>query len=77
MIAGIMTLLQIPLAILFNVTIYMIQKDVLKQEGLKIPNRMWLTSLIYIMFYQLIMTPATLDGYYAEILQKKKTWDDA
>ena len=77
LIAGIMTLLQIPLAILFNVTIYMIQKDALKQEGLKIPNGMWLTSLVYIMFYQLIMTPATLDGYYAEILQKKKTWDDA
>ena len=76
LIAGIVTLLQIPLAILFNLTIYMIQKDSLKKEGLNIPNGMWLTSLFYIMFYQLIMTPATLDGYYSEILQKKKSWDD-
>ncbi len=77
LIAGIVTLLQVPLAILFNLIIYTIQKDSLKEEGLKIPNGMWLTSIVYIMFYQLIMTPATLDGYYAEILQRKKSWDDA
>jgi biofilm PGA synthesis N-glycosyltransferase PgaC len=76
LIAGIVTLLQIPLAIIFNLTIYTIQKDALTSQGIEIPKGMWLTSLFYVMFYQLIMTPATVDGYWAELLQKKKSWDD-
>jgi len=74
LIAGIMTLLQLPLAIMYNFTIYFIQKNSLKEEGLSIPTGMWSTSVIYILIYQLIMTPATLDGYLSELLNKKKTW---
>ena len=76
LIAGIMTILQIPLAIMYNLTIYFIQKKSLKNEGIEIPTGMWLNSLIYIVFYQLIMTPATLDGYWSELRKKKKTWND-
>ncbi len=76
LIAGIVTILQIPLAILFNLTIYFIQKKTLENEGIQIPTGMWLNSLIYITIYQLLMTPATLDGYWSELRQKKKTWND-
>ena len=74
LIAGIVTLLQIPLAIMYNITIYYIQKNSLKEEKISIPPGMWAASLIYILIYQLIMTPATLDGYLSEFLRKKKTW---
>jgi len=77
LLAGLMTLLQLPMALLFNISMIMTQKDCLKSQGIKIPKHIWVSSIFYILFYQLIMTPATLSGYYAEILQKKKTWDDA
>jgi biofilm PGA synthesis N-glycosyltransferase PgaC len=74
LLAGIITLLQIPLALLYNFTIYHIQKLTLREQNIKIPNGMILTSIFYILFYQLIMTPATLDGYWSELIQKKKNW---
>ena len=76
LIAGIITILQIPLAIIYNATIFFIQKQSLKEEKLSLPSGMWLTSIVYIIIYQLIMTPATLDGYLSELLNKKKTWGD-
>jgi biofilm PGA synthesis N-glycosyltransferase PgaC len=76
LIAGLMTILQIPLALLYNLTIYFIQKKSLESQNVKIPKTMWLNSLIYITIYQLIMTPATLDGYWSELRRKKKTWND-
>jgi biofilm PGA synthesis N-glycosyltransferase PgaC len=76
LIAGIMTILQIPLAIIYNLTIYFIQRQSLKMEGVEIAKGMWLISFFYILIYQLIMTPATLDGYWSELRQKKKTWND-
>lgn len=76
LIAGIVTLLQIPLAVLYNITIYLIQKQSLNEEKISLPNGMWLTSVVYILIYQLIMIPATLDGYLSELLNKKKTWGD-
>jgi biofilm PGA synthesis N-glycosyltransferase PgaC len=76
LIAGIMTILQIPLAMMYNLTIYFIQKKSLENEGIKIPTRIWFISLVYIIIYQLIMTPATLDGYWSELRRKKKTWND-
>ncbi len=74
LLAGILTLLQVPLALLYNFTIYHIQKLTLREQNIKIPTGMLFTSIFYILFYQLIMTPATLDGYWSELIQKKKTW---
>ena len=74
LIAGIMTLLQIPLAIIFNFTVVKIQQKTLSEQGIKIPKDLWPSFFGYMLFYQIIMTPACITGYYKELTNKKKTW---
>jgi len=74
LLAGFITLLQIPLAIIYNTITFLIQKQSMKSSKLNFPLGMMFYSLIYILIYQLVMIPATLDGYLSEFLNKKKTW---
>jgi len=74
LIAGIMTLLQIPLAFIFNFTVVKVQQKTLSEQGIKIPKRLWPSFFGYMLFYQLLMTPACITGYYKELTNKKKTW---
>jgi biofilm PGA synthesis N-glycosyltransferase PgaC len=74
LIAGLMTIIQLPLAIFYNITMVNIQQRVLKSQGIKIPKNAIYYTLIYILIYQLIMCPATLDGYVSEVLKRKRIW---
>jgi hypothetical protein len=69
-----MTIIQLPLAIFYNITMINIQQRVLKSQGIEIPKNTIYYTLIYILIYQLIMCPATLDGYLSEVLKRKRIW---
>ncbi len=72
-IVGIMTLLLLPLSLAINGLMFVKQKQVFKQRGLRV-RRNLLGFLFYMLTYQFIMTPASLAGYAAEILRFKKSW---
>jgi biofilm PGA synthesis N-glycosyltransferase PgaC len=74
LIAGLMTIIQLPLAVFYNITIVTIQKRVLRSQNIEIPKSLWYSVFIYILIYQLIMCPATLDGYLSEVLKRKRIW---
>jgi hypothetical protein len=51
-----------------------IQQKTLSEQGIKIPKGLWPSFFGYMLFYQIIMTPACITGYYKELTNKKKTW---
>ncbi len=73
LVVGLVTLLLLPLMILINGTMYYKQRKVFKRVGLEIRQNLW-GFLIYMLGYQLFMTPACIAGYAAEILRLKKNW---
>ena len=74
LIAGILTLVQLPFALIYNFTTKSIQVKDLKKQNIKIKED-WLSFILFILFYQLMMVPSTLNGYISEILKTKKVWD--
>ncbi len=74
LLASIITIYLIPLAIAGNLIIYFIQKKELKKHNIKMPNNHWYSFILYMLFFQLIMVPATLSGYISEILKRKRVW---
>jgi biofilm PGA synthesis N-glycosyltransferase PgaC len=73
LLVGLLTLLLLPLAMLINGIMYYKQKQVFKRMGLQIRQNLW-GFFVYMVGYQLIMTPASLAGYAAEMLRLKKNW---
>jgi biofilm PGA synthesis N-glycosyltransferase PgaC len=74
LLASIITIYLLPLALINNSIIYFIQKKTLKELNIKMPNKNWFGFILYMLFFQLIMTPATLSGYVSEILKRKRVW---
>ncbi len=72
-IVGVMTLLLFPLAIVINAVMFAKQKAIFKRYGLRV-RKNWVGLAVFTLCYQLFLTPATLTGYLAEILQWRKTW---
>lgn len=72
-IAGIMTLLLLPLALIVNVTMYIKQVVVFHRYGLRV-RRNIVGAILFMISYQVILAPACLTGYFAEILNARKTW---
>ena len=72
--ASIMTLYLLPLAFLSNMIIYFIQRKSLNKLQIEMPKKNWIGFILYILFFQLIMTPATLSGYVSELLKRKRVW---
>lgn len=73
-IAGIMTLMLIPLAIALCWTMFVKQQKIFKDDGL-IVRRHFLGFVAYMFAYQIVMVPATLIGYWREILKLgTKNW---
>jgi biofilm PGA synthesis N-glycosyltransferase PgaC len=71
--AGPMTLLVLPLALLVNYQIFTIQSAMLEEQGLKTPRN--LSGLLgYILFYGAIMQPACVVGYVKELFKTPKNW---
>lgn len=71
--AGPMTLLVLPLALLVNYQIFTIQSAMLKAQGLKTPRNLS-GFLGYLLFYGAIMQPACVVGYVKELFKTPKNW---
>jgi len=72
-IAGVMTLLLLPLAIAINALMYYTQTKIFKQYGLEVRTN-FLTLILYITLYYVMTVPASIIGYYAELFSLKKGW---
>lgn len=72
--AGMLTLLLLPLGFSLNAIIFMIQKRILKQNNIKM-NRNIIGLIFFVLFYQTILVPATLSGYVSEFLNLRKKWE--
>lgn len=71
--AGPMTALVLPLAMLVNYIMYFIQSGMFAEEGLKV-RRNPVGFLFYALFYGIILQPVCLIGYLSEIFGKRKSW---
>lgn len=72
-IAGPLTLLVLPLAIIQNYILYRYQKRVFKELKLKI-RKNTVGFVFYVLFYQIIMSPISLYGYIEEVLKLRRIW---
>ncbi|SPU44449.1 Poly-beta-1,6-N-acetyl-D-glucosamine synthase [Brevundimonas diminuta] len=73
-IAGPLTLAVLPLAALWNIFIFRIQRRMFHSEGLKV-RRNFGGFLFYALGYSLVMQPVCVWGYGAELLGMWKKWD--
>ncbi|HWY23744.1 MAG TPA: glycosyltransferase family 2 protein, partial [Nevskia sp.] len=72
-IVGFMTLLVVPLALTVNVMMFLKQRALFKRHGLKVRRNVF-GALLFTLGYQLILAPASLMGYLAELLKLRKAW---
>lgn len=72
-IAGIMTLLVLPLAALWNLIIFRVQSKMFKSQDLRV-RRNISGFLFYTLAYTMILQPVCVMGYAAEMLRLRKTW---
>ncbi|MCC8400391.1 glycosyltransferase [Paraburkholderia sp. MMS20-SJTN17] len=72
-IAGPMTLLVLPMAIVINGIMFRIQSGMFTEQGLKV-RRNWLGFIYYSLFYGLILQPACVVGYVQEFITRSKRW---
>ena len=68
-----MTLMLLPLAIGFNILMYIKQKAIFDKYDLEVRENT-LGLVIYVTLYHIIVVPASIIGYYAEIFSMKKNW---
>ncbi|MEG2314486.1 glycosyltransferase, partial [Brevundimonas sp.] len=73
-IAGPMTLAVLPLAALWNLFMFRIQRNMFHEEGLKVRQNFG-GFLFYAIGYSLLMQPVSVWGYAAEALGMTKKWD--
>ena len=72
-IAGPMTLLTLPLAVVWNLIIYRIQQRMFRDQDLHV-RRNYKALFVYIFGYAVLMQPVSLWGYASEIVGRKKKW---
>jgi len=72
-VAGLMTLLVIPITIFIIIIMLNTQKKFMEYAGLKIRYNP-VAVVFYILIYQLIMSPICVVGYAKELLALKKKW---
>lgn len=70
---GPVTLFVIPLALLQNYILYSYQRNVFKKLDLRI-RRNRLGFILYVIFYQMLMSPISVLGYIQEILMLRRKW---
>lgn len=72
-IAGPYTLLLLPLTLMIILVMYVTQKRLFDQAGLKFRRNPW--GLVgYILFYQFIMSPVCVVGYFKEAIGWRRKW---
>lgn len=72
-IAGPMTLLVLPLAMLVNYLMYSIQVKMFTEQGLKV-RRNVPGFIFYALFYSVVLQPACVVGYIQEVVSRTKNW---
>jgi biofilm PGA synthesis N-glycosyltransferase PgaC len=72
-IAGPLTLLLLPLAVVWNGVIFVVQNRMFRREGLKV-RRNFLGLLFYVLVYAIVMQPVCLWGYISELTGQRKKW---
>ncbi|HLM52759.1 MAG TPA: glycosyltransferase [Pseudoxanthomonas sp.] len=72
-IAGIMTLLVLPLAMMWNLAIFGVQTRMFKSQDLRV-RRNIRGFLFYSVAYAMLLQPVCVLGYVAELLRLRKTW---
>ncbi|GAA4747508.1 glycosyltransferase [Sphingomonas daechungensis] len=72
-IAGPLTLLLLPLAVVWNGVIFRIQRRMFASKGLKV-RRNVAGLLFYVLVYAIVMQPVCLWGYVSELTGRRKTW---
>ncbi|WP_406851426.1 glycosyltransferase [Brevundimonas sp. BH3] len=73
-IAGPLTLAVLPLAALWNIFIFRIQRKMFHREGLKVRQNFG-GFLFYAIAYSLLMQPVCVWGYVSEMVGMTKKWD--
>lgn len=72
-VVGVMTVLVMPLALLVNLLMFLKQRAVFRRYGLKVRRNLF-GALLFTTAYQLILSPASLMGYFSEIFKLRKSW---
>ncbi|HZH43563.1 MAG TPA: glycosyltransferase [Lysobacter sp.] len=72
-IAGPLTLAVLPLAMLWNMTIFRVQRSVFQKRSLKV-RRNYGGFSFYVLAYSLILQPVCVWGYVSELLGLRKRW---
>lgn len=70
---GPMTLFLLPLMFINNAVVFAIQNRMFLQRGLRV-RKNFAGFLIYALFSQLVLCPASLMGYLSEFLRLRKNW---
>ena len=73
LIAGLMTLFVLPLALIMYSIMYRKQLAVFRNSALRV-RRNYLGGILFAITYQMIMSPASLMGYFTELLNRRKVW---
>jgi biofilm PGA synthesis N-glycosyltransferase PgaC len=72
-IAGPMTLVLLPMGLLMNYVMYRIGVRMFAEQGLQVRSNPQ-GFLIYAFVYSMILQPASVAGYFSELLGMRKTW---
>lgn len=72
-VAGPMTLLVLPLAMVVNYVMFFIQSRMFKAQGLKV-RRNPVGFIVYTLFYGIVLQPGCVLGYLSELLNLRKHW---
>ncbi|MDH0899551.1 glycosyltransferase family 2 protein [Comamonas aquatica] len=72
-IAGPMTLLVLPLALLVNYLMFHVQSAMFREQGLKVRSNP-LGFVFYALLYSIVLQPACVWGYFKEIVSRTKHW---
>jgi biofilm PGA synthesis N-glycosyltransferase PgaC len=71
--AGVYTLLVLPLAALWNYCIFLVQSKMFKQQDLRVRDNPG-GFLFYVLGYSLLMQPVCVWGYVSELVGMRKRW---
>ena len=71
--AGPITLLVLPLAVIWNILIYRIQTRMLKRNDIKMKKSL-LGFVLFAFIYPFVMQPVSVWGYLSELFGRKKEW---
>ncbi len=72
-VVGIYTVFVLPLAMLQNYILYVYQKYVFRSLDLKIRKNK-IGFFVFILFYQMVMAPISVLGYFQELFNLKRKW---